>query len=157
MAKENTRQVEIFTDGACRGNPGIGGWGVLLRLGEHEKTLRGAEYDTTNNRMELRAAIEGLKALKRRSQVVLWTDSKYLRDGITEWISNWKRRNWRTAGNKPVKNVDLWQQLDDLTLEHSIDWHWVKGHAGHAGNEAADRLANEAIDMLLAEEQNIVR
>lgn len=148
---DNSAEVEIYTDGACRGNPGVGGWGVLLRFGEHEKTLNGAEAETTNNRMELQAAIEGLAALKRRSRVVLWTDSKYLRDGITGWIANWKRKNWRTAANKPVKNVDLWQQLDELSRDHEIQWEWVKGHAGNPGNEAADSLANQAIDRLLSE------
>ena len=150
--KKTEEQVEIYTDGACRGNPGVGGWGVLLRLGKHEKTLCGGEFETTNNRMELQAAIEGLAALKRHSRVVLWTDSKYLRDGITDWIANWKRRNWRTAANKPVKNVDLWQRLDELTAQHDVTWEWVKGHAGNEGNEAADCLANQAIDELLATE-----
>ena len=150
--KKTEEQVEIYTDGACRGNPGVGGWGVLLRLGKHEKTLCGGEFETTNNRMELQAAIEGLAALKRHSRVVLWTDSKYLRDGITDWIANWKRRNWRTAANKPVKNVDLWQRLDELTAQHEVTWEWVKGHAGNEGNEAADCLANQAIDELLATE-----
>ena len=153
--KNNDQRVEIYTDGACRGNPGVGGWGVLLRLGNHEKTLLGAEFETTNNRMELQAAIEGLAALKRHSRVVLWTDSKYLRDGITDWIDNWKRRNWRTSANKPVKNVDLWQRLDDLTAEHEITWEWVKGHAGNEGNETADLLANQAIDQLLADENRL--
>ena len=148
----SAQQVEIYTDGACRGNPGVGGWGVLLRLGDHEKTLFGGEFETTNNRMELRAAIEGLAALKRHSRVVLWTDSKYLRDGITDWIANWKRRNWRTAANKPVKNIDLWQRLDELTAQHDITWEWVKAHAGNEGNETADCLANQAIDQLLADE-----
>ena len=150
--KKTEEQVEIYTDGACRGNPGVGGWGVLLRLGKHEKTLCGGEFETTNNRMELQAAIEGLAALKRHSRVILWTDSKYLRDGITDWIANWKRRNWRTAANKPVKNVDLWQRLDELTAQHDVTWEWVKGHAGNEGNEAADCLANQAIDELLATE-----
>ena len=150
--KKTEQQIEIYTDGACRGNPGVGGWGVLLRLGKHEKTLCGGEFETTNNRMELQAAIEGLAALKRHSRVVLWTDSKYLRDGITDWIANWKRRNWRTAANKPVKNVDLWQRLDELTAQHEVTWEWVKGHAGNEGNETADGLANQAIDELLATE-----
>ena len=153
--KNNEQHIEIYTDGACRGNPGVGGWGVLLRFGDHEKTLLGAEFETTNNRMELQAAIEGLAALKRHSSVVLWTDSKYLRDGITDWIENWKRRNWRTSANKPVKNVDLWQRLDDLTAEHEITWEWVKGHAGNEGNETADLLANQAIDQLLADENRL--
>ena len=144
--------VEIYTDGACRGNPGIGGWGVLLKFGNSEKTIKGAARETTNNRMELTAAIEGLSALNRKSSVVLWTDSKYVKDGITSWIENWKRRGWRTAANKPVKNADLWQQLERLANAHDVDWQWVKGHTGNAGNETADRLANEAIDLALATE-----
>ena len=143
-------QVEIYTDGACRGNPGIGGWGVLLRYGSNEKTLKGAASDTTNNRMEFMAAIEGLGALKKGSAVTLWTDSKYVKDGITTWIVNWKKKSWRTAANKPVKNADLWKRLDELAAAHEVDWQWVKGHAGNPGNEAADRLANEAIDDVLA-------
>lgn len=141
--------VEIYSDGACRGNPGIGGWGVSLRFGDREKNLYGAAQDTTNNRMELTAAIEGLRALKRASKVVLWTDSRYVKDGITTWIANWKVRGWRTAANKPVKNADLWMALDELAAMHDIDWRWVKGHAGNEGNEAADRLANLAIDEML--------
>ena len=142
--------VEIYTDGACRGNPGPGGWGVLLRSGKHEKTLHGGERDTTNNRMELVAAIEGLGALKRPSKVVLYTDSKYVMDGITSWLANWKKRGWKTAAKKPVKNQDLWQALDAETGRHDIRWVWVKGHSGHDGNEEADRLANLGIDELLA-------
>ncbi|MEM7465941.1 MAG: ribonuclease HI [Pseudomonadota bacterium] len=142
--------VEIFTDGACRGNPGDGGWGVLLRFGDKEKTLNGAEPDTTNNRMELSAAIAALAALNQRSSVILWTDSKYVMNGITDWMKNWKKNQWRTAAKKPVKNVDLWQQLDALAGEHDVSWRWVKGHSGNEGNEAADRLANEAIDQMLA-------
>ncbi len=141
--------IEIYTDGACRGNPGPGGWGVLLKAGRHEKTLHGGEHDTTNNRMELTAAIEGLKALKRPSDVVLFTDSKYVMDGITSWLANWKKRGWKTAAKKPVKNQDLWQALDAETARHSIRWVWVKGHSGHDGNEEADRLANLGIDELL--------
>ncbi len=140
--------VELFTDGACRGNPGPGGWGALLRYNGVEKRLHGGEADTTNNRMELMAAIRGLEALKRRSKVVLTTDSQYVRKGITEWITNWKRRDWRTADKKPVKNKDLWQRLDKLSQEHSIEWHWVKGHSGHRENEIADQLANQGIDEL---------
>lgn len=140
--------VELFTDGACRGNPGPGGWGALLRYNGVEKPLYGGEANTTNNRMELMAAIKGLEALKRRSQVVLTTDSQYVRKGITEWIANWKRRDWRTADKKPVKNKDLWQQLDQLANAHDIDWHWVKGHSGHRENEIADQLANKGIDEL---------
>jgi len=141
-------QVEIFTDGACRGNPGPGGWGVVLRAGEHEKQLYGGETETTNNRMELKAAIEGLRALKQRSQVVLTTDSQYVRQGITQWITNWKKNAWRTSTKKPVKNQDLWQALDQLAGEHQVTWRWVKGHSGHPENELADQLANQGIDDL---------
>ncbi len=144
-----TRAVEIYTDGACRGNPGPGGWGALLRFGEAEKTLRGAEPDTTNNRMELTAAIEGLGALKRPSKVVLTTDSEYVRQGITRWIIGWKRRGWRRAGDRPVLNADLWRRLDALNTRHRVDWRWVKGHSGHPDNEAVDRAANIAIDEML--------
>lgn len=140
--------VELFTDGACRGNPGPGGWGALLRYNGVEKTLHGGEAETTNNRMELMAAIKGLEALKRRSDVVLTTDSQYVRKGITEWIANWKRRDWRTADKKPVKNKDLWKQLDKLSQSHNVDWRWVKGHSGHRENEIADQLANKGIDEL---------
>ena len=140
-------QVEIYTDGACKGNPGPGGWGVLLRSGALEKELFGGELGTTNNRMELMAVIEALSALKRPCAVTLFLDSEYVRKGITEWIHNWKLRGWRTADKKPVKNADLWQTLDALTHTkgHKINWHWVKGHAGHPGNEAADALANAGI------------
>ena len=140
--------VEIYTDGACRGNPGPGGWGVVLRYKGREKTLFGAEPHTTNNRMELMAAIAGLEALKRHSQVALTTDSQYVKRGITEWMSDWKRRGWKTADRKPVKNVDLWQRLDDLVGKHQVSWHWVRGHTGHVDNERADSLANQAIDEL---------
>lgn len=140
--------VELFTDGACRGNPGPGGWGALLRYKGREKMLYGGESDTTNNRMELMAAIQGLQALTKHSDVVLTTDSQYVRKGITEWIDNWKRRDWRTADRKPVKNRDLWQQLDALTQAHTIEWRWVKGHSGHRENEIADQLANRGIDEL---------
>jgi ribonuclease HI len=140
--------VEIFTDGACRGNPGPGGWGVILRYNGHEKELYGAEPDTTNNRMELMAAIRGLESLKRGCKVNLTTDSEYLRKGITEWLDQWKRRGWRTAAKKPVKNVDLWQRLEQAIEEHEVQWHWVKGHSGHEENERADRLANRGIDEL---------
>ncbi len=143
------KQVDIFTDGACRGNPGPGGWGALMRYGDREKELSGAEPQTTNNRMELMAAIQALEALTRPAQVVLTTDSQYLRKGITEWINNWKARGWKTAGRQPVKNVDLWQRLDQAASRHQVDWRWVKGHAGHAENERADQLANEAIDAML--------
>jgi len=138
----------MYTDGACRGNPGPGGWGVVLRYKGREKTLYGGESHTTNNRMELMAAIAGLEALKRRSQVALTTDSQYVKRGITEWMSDWKRRGWKTADRKPVKNVDLWQRLDDLVGKHQVSWHWVRGHTGHVDNERADSLANQAIDEL---------
>jgi len=141
-------QIEIYTDGACRGNPGPGGWGAWLKSGAHQKELFGGEQNTTNNRMELQAAIEALSALKRPSDVKLHTDSQYVRKGITEWITNWKRNNWRTAAKKPVKNADLWQQLDSLQATHKIEWIWVKGHAGIEGNEKADALANKGIDTL---------
>ncbi len=141
--------VEIFTDGACRGNPGPGGWGALLRYNGHEKSLKGAEQDTTNNRMELSAAINALQALKRPSQVRLTTDSKYVMDGITQWMDNWKKRGWKTAAKKPVKNEDLWRALDDMVNKHQVKWHWVKGHSGHDENEYVDQLANEAIDEML--------
>ncbi len=140
--------VEIYTDGACRGNPGPGGWGVVLRYKGREKTLYGGEPHTTNNRMELMAAIAGLEALKRRSQVALTTDSQYVKRGITEWMSDWKRRGWKTADRKPVKNVDLWQRLDEVVGKHKVSWHWVRGHTGHVENERADSLANQAIDEL---------
>jgi ribonuclease HI len=142
--------VEIFTDGACRGNPGPGGWGALLRYKGREKTLYGAEADTTNNRMELTAAIMALEQLKRRCAARLTTDSQYVMKGITEWLPNWKRRGWKTADRKPVKNADLWQRLDAAAARHDVSWHWVKGHAGHPENELADRLANQAIDEMLA-------
>ena len=147
-------QVEIFTDGACRGNPGPGGWAALLRYGGAEKTIRGAEYVTTNNRMELMAAIEGLAALKRPSVVSLTTDSQYVRQGITQWIQGWRRRGWRKANKQPVLNQDLWQRLDELNQRHDVAWHWVKGHSGHAENEAVDGAANAAIDELLLRRGN---
>jgi ribonuclease HI len=142
-------ETEIFTDGACRGNPGPGGWGVLMRHKGHEKTLYGAEASTTNNRMELMAAIQALESLTRPCQVRLTTDSRYVQQGIQEWLANWKRRGWKTAARKPVKNVDLWQRLDKATAGHDIKWAWVKGHSGHPENERADELANKAIDELL--------
>ena len=142
--------VEIFTDGACRGNPGPGGWGALLRYGDTDKTLKGSERETTNNRMELMAAISALEELKRPCKVRLTTDSKYVMHGITEWLANWKRNNWKTSAKKTVKNVDLWQRLDAATQSHEIDWHWVRGHSGHPENELADELANAAIDEMLA-------
>ena len=142
--------VEIFTDGACRGNPGPGGWGAILRYRGKERALQGAEARTTNNRMEMLAAISALEALKRRCDVILTTDSKYLRDGIKQWLPGWKKRGWKTVSSKPVKNEDLWRRLDDLVSKHNIDWRWVKGHSGHEENERVDRLAREAIDELLA-------
>ena len=142
------KTVEIFTDGACRGNPGPGGWGALLRCNGVEKTLHGGEKETTNNRMELMAAIEGLRALSEQCEVALTTDSQYVRKGITEWLTNWKKRGWKTASKKPVKNVDLWQALDEQAARHHVQWHWVKGHSGHRENEIADQLANQGIDEL---------
>ena len=143
-----TQVIEIYTDGACRGNPGPGGWGALLISGKHEKMMHGGEADTTNNRMELTAAIKALNVLKDDSSVVLYTDSKYVMDGINEWMPNWKKRGWKTAARKPVKNQDLWQALDAAVERHDIDWKWVKGHAGNPGNEEADELANRGIDNL---------
>jgi len=142
--------VDIYTDGACRGNPGPGGWGALLSAGARAKEISGAENPTTNNRMELMAVIGALEALKRPSQVRLYTDSQYVRRGITEWLAQWKARDWKTADRKPVKNQDLWQQLEQAAARHRIEWHWVRGHTGVAGNERADALANAAIDTLLA-------
>lgn len=142
-------EVEIHADGACRGNPGPGGWGVLLRAGLEEKELWGGESHTTNNRMELTAAIRAIEALRRPCRVRLFTDSQYLRNGITEWLPAWKRRGWLTADRRPVKNQDLWQRLDALAAGHEIEWHWVRGHAGHIDNERADALANRGIDELL--------
>ena len=138
--------IEIYTDGACRGNPGVGGWAALLRRGTHEKEILGAEAHTTNNRMELTAVIRALEALKRECKVAVYTDSQYVRNGIREWLAQWKRRGWKTADKKPVKNQDLWQRLDELIVPHRLEWHWVRGHSGVAGNERVDRLANEAID-----------
>jgi ribonuclease HI len=143
-----TQIVEIYTDGACRGNPGAGGWGVLLISGDKRKTLHGGEPEATNNRMELTAAIEALNALNGRRSVVLHTDSKYVLDGLTQWLPNWKSRGWKTSAKKPVKNKDLWQALDEAANKHQITWKWVKGHAGDPGNEAADELANRGIDEL---------
>ena len=142
------KTVEIFTDGACRGNPGPGGWGALLRYGDTEKPLYGGEPDTTNNRMELMAAIKALEALSRPCQVILTTDSQYVRQGITSWLEGWKRKGWKTASKQPVKNQDLWQQLDQQASRHTVDWRWVKGHSGHRENEIADQLANRGIDEL---------
>ncbi len=137
--------VEIYTDGACRGNPGPGGWAALLTMGEREKEISGAENPTTNNRMELMAAISALEALKKPSSVDLTTDSQYVRQGITSWIHNWKKNGWRTADKKPVKNVDLWQRLDAALHQHDVRWHWIKGHAGHDENERADQLARDGL------------
>lgn len=141
--------VEAWTDGACRGNPGPGGWGVLLRYKGNEKTLYGAERETTNNRMELMAAIQALESLTRQCSVKLTTDSQYVQKGITEWLPNWKRRGWKTAAKKPVKNADLWRRLDQAVADHEVEWHWVRGHSGHPENELADALANQAIDEML--------
>jgi ribonuclease HI len=147
-AAASQRHVEIFTDGACSGNPGPGGWGAILRYGKSERELSGADSGTTNNRMEMTAAIMALEALKRPSLVHLHTDSQYLRQGITTWIHDWKRRGWKTADKKPVKNVDLWQRLDQATQPHKVRWIWVKGHSGHDENERADQLARAAIATL---------
>lgn len=143
------KHVTIYTDGACRGNPGPGGWGAVLQYGEHQRELYGAEPDTTNNRMELTAALQALEALREPCEIDLTTDSEYLRKGITEWLPGWKKRNWKTADRKPVKNADLWQALEQASARHRIRWHWVKGHSGHNGNEQADMLANRGIDELL--------
>ena len=143
-------QVEIFTDGACRGNPGPGGWGALIRIDGDECCLSGATPDTTNNRMELMAAIEGLAYFSQPSTISLTTDSQYVRQGITQWITGWKRNGWRTSNKQPVKNQDLWQQLDALAEKHAVSWFWVKGHSGHVENERADQLANDAIDQMTA-------
>ncbi len=142
-------KTEIYTDGACRGNPGPGGWGAVMRYGETEKHLNGSALETTNNRMELLAAIEGLSALTRPSEVQLTTDSEYLRKGITQWVAKWKLNGWKTSNKQAVKNKDLWERLDELALRHSIEWRWVKGHSGHRENEIADQLANAAIDSMM--------
>ncbi|MBT8081788.1 MAG: ribonuclease HI [Gammaproteobacteria bacterium] len=143
-----SKTIRIYTDGACRGNPGPGGWGALLIAGRHRKTMHGGEGETTNNRMELTAAIEALNALKRPSKVELYTDSKYVMDGITSWMANWKKRDWKTSNKKPVKNKDLWMALDEARARHDVEWNWVKGHDGDPGNEEADALANRGIDEL---------
>lgn len=139
-------KIEIYTDGACKGNPGPGGWGALLRWNGHEKELFGGEPDTTNNRMELMAAIKAIEALTRETEADLYTDSKYVRDGITQWLPKWKTNGWKTAAKKPVKNDDLWRRLDEALSRHKISWHWVKGHAGHPENERADQLANLGLE-----------
>lgn len=139
-------KVTIYTDGACSGNPGPGGWGALLLYGEHEKELYGGEAETTNNRMELQAAIEALNALKRSCEIDLYTDSQYVKGGITGWIHGWKKNGWKTSNKKPVKNAELWQALDDALKRHKVSWHWVKGHAGHEGNERADELARRGME-----------
>lgn len=138
--------VEIWTDGACKGNPGVGGWGALLRHGRHEKELYGGQADTTNNRMEIMAVIQALEALKRPCHVIVHTDSQYVKNGMTQWLANWKRRGWLTADRKPVKNSDLWRALDDLVQQHQVTWRWVRGHTGDPGNERADALANRGVD-----------
>ncbi|MBI3285276.1 MAG: ribonuclease HI [Burkholderiales bacterium] len=143
-------KIEIYTDGACKGNPGVGGWGALLVAGNKEKELCGGEKETTNNRMELMAVIEALNALKRPCHIILHTDSQYVLKGITEWITGWKAKGWKTASRAPVKNVDLWQALDQARGVHQIEWRWVRGHTGHPGNERADQLANRGVEMVLA-------
>nr|MCE3238530.1 rnhA [Gammaproteobacteria bacterium] len=142
------KQISIFTDGACRGNPGPGGWGALLRYPDHEERISGGEFNTTNNRMELMAAIKALAEVKEFFHINLYTDSQYVQKGITEWLPGWKKRHWKKSDNQPVKNVDLWQELDRQTQRHHVSWHWVKGHNGHIENELADKLANQAIDQL---------
>lgn len=148
MSKQNDDTVEVFTDGACRGNPGPGGWGALLRFKGKEKELYGGEKNTTNNRMELMAAISAMESLTRPCQVRLTTDSQYVMKGITEWLAGWKKKGWKTAGRQPVKNVDLWQRLDRALAPHQVEWKWVRGHTGHPENERADQLANKGIDEL---------
>ena len=142
------KTVTLYTDGACKGNPGVGGWGVVLEYGEHRKELCGGDIETTNNRMELMAAIEGLSALKSSCTVDLYTDSVYVQDGITKWLSNWKSNGWRTVAKKPVANRDLWERLDKAVSEHQVNWHWVKGHSGDLGNERADELANQGVSLV---------
>nr|WP_218964676.1 ribonuclease HI [Snodgrassella alvi] len=144
----NMSEVTLYTDGACKGNPGVGGWGAFLQSGHHSKELFGGEANTTNNRMELTAVIQGLAALKRPCIVNIYTDSQYVKKGMQEWIHNWKARGWKTAANQPVKNVELWQALDAEVNKHQVHWHWVKGHAGHSGNEKADELANRGVELV---------
>ena len=149
MVSNNMEKIVIYTDGGCRGNPGIGGWGVWLRYGDHDKKMKGTEKDTTNNRMELTAAIKALETIKSKDiDIDLYTDSKYVMNGIKDWIKGWKTRGWKTAAKKPVKNVDLWQRLDTLNETHMVHWHWVKGHSGNEGNDMADELANQAMDAI---------
>jgi len=143
-------EVRVYTDGACKGNPGPGGWGAILQSGEHERELFGGEPATTNNRMELTAVIRALEALRRPSRVEVFTDSEYVKRGITEWLQAWKRRGWRTADRKPVKNIELWQRLDELAARHRVRWHWVRGHSGHPENERADALANRGVESLFS-------
>jgi ribonuclease HI len=151
----SSNEVRIYTDGACRGNPGPGGWGAILRYGDASRELYGSEANTTNNRMELAAAINGLAALKRRCTVTLTTDSVYVKDGITRWIHGWKKNGWRTSDRKPVKNLELWQALEEQVARHDVHWAWVKGHSGHPENERADQLANIAIDEMLAKQRMV--
>jgi ribonuclease HI len=146
--------VEIYTDGACKGNPGIGGWGALLRYGDHEREIFGGEKLTTNNRMELLAAIRALEALRHPCKVQLHTDSQYVQKGISQWMEGWKIRNWQTSGKKPVKNEDLWKLLDELAQQHDIEWYWVRGHSGHSDNERADQLANRGIELVAVEDSD---
>lgn len=149
--------VRLYTDGACKGNPGVGGWGALLRCGGREKELYGGEANTTNNRMELMAVIQGLNALTRSCVVEVWLDSEYVKNGITQWMANWKRRGWKTADRKPVKNAELWRELDAAAQRHAVTWHWVRGHTGHEGNERADALANRGVDQVRSQSSGELR
>lgn len=154
MSTGDSKIVEIYTDGACKGNPGVGGWGALLRYAGHEREIFGGERLTTNNRMELLAAIRALETLKRPCTVHLYTDSQYVQKGISQWIDSWRARNWRTSGKKPVKNEDLWRLLDHLTQQHEIEWCWVRGHSGHSDNERADQLANRGVEMITSDDMS---